>query len=232
MMRRPLASAISMRPPPIGPVRGLSQAQPVSSIPAGFAGQERRHECRRGLRSRRRCPHLPAPREQLRRRQAIPPRRRRNPPRPAEAFRDDPRLLLFRPAPARAARDHLEPGNLWHRRMTKHTPMSSALTRAQDGPRRRLTNQMHKLSHLRAYAAPPSSRPSRHGRPSRKSLSLSSAVRGRERDAAGLGRPTQRRPCWNRIRGSAAGDHCSRHSLRRVGIPSDRFAHCSRFKQR
>src|SRR5207344_2353816 len=80
------------------------------------------------------------PSEQLARRQAVPPRRRRYNPRHAIAFRHDPLLFYQRPAPPRTCRDHIEPRNLRHRRMVSHTPMSSSkdLNR-QGGPRRRDT---------------------------------------------------------------------------------------------
>ena len=77
------------------------------------------------------------PSEQLARRQAVPPRRRRYNPRHAIAFRHDPLLFYQRPAPPRTCRDHIEPRNLRRRRMVSHTPMSSSkdLNR-QGGPDR------------------------------------------------------------------------------------------------
>src|SRR5262245_61264925 len=66
-----------------------------------------------------------APREQLARRQSIPPRRRRYLPPPIVALAHDPALLFQRPTTPGTSLDHLKSRHLRHSRMISHTPMSS-----------------------------------------------------------------------------------------------------------
>ena len=123
MTRRPFASPISMRPAAVG--AGLDSSGEPLSIPTGLHSMNAGKNVAAISAAGEADPILPAPREQLRRRQSVSPRCRRNAPWSVEALSDDPPLLFFRPAPARAGRDHFEAGNLRHRRMTRHTPMSS-----------------------------------------------------------------------------------------------------------
>ncbi len=77
-------------------------------------------------------PSLPPkspPCEQLARRQAISPRRRRY--RRAIALSYDPLLLRQGPAPPCTCRNYLKPRNRQNRRMLSHTPMCSPTRRAQ-----------------------------------------------------------------------------------------------------
>ena len=146
MTRRPFASAISMRPAAVG--AGLTSADEPLSTSTGSQAMKAGKNVAAVSAAGEADPILPAPCEQLRRRQSVPPRCRRNAPRPLEALGDDPPLLLFRPAPARAGRDHFEPGNLRHRRMTRHTPMSSPLElvrKAALGGGLRLSGQKNSL---------------------------------------------------------------------------------------
>src|SRR5262249_11433027 len=66
-----------------------------------------------------------APREQLARRQSIPPRRRRYLPPPIVALAHDPALLFQRPTTPGTSLDHLKSRHLRHSRMISHPPMSS-----------------------------------------------------------------------------------------------------------
>jgi len=61
----------------------------------------------------------------LARRQSVPSRRRRHPPRSTGALSYDPPFLLRRPTAPRASLDHLKPRHLRHNRMFSHTTMSS-----------------------------------------------------------------------------------------------------------
>ena len=66
-----------------------------------------------------------SPREQLARRQTMTPRCRRYHPAAILALGNDPLLLLKRPTPPGARRNHFKPRDLRNRRMVSHTPMSS-----------------------------------------------------------------------------------------------------------
>src|SRR5262249_24771776 len=66
-----------------------------------------------------------APRQQLGRRQSIPPPRRRYLPPLIVALAHDPALLCQRPTTPATSLDHLKSRHLRHSRMISHTPMSS-----------------------------------------------------------------------------------------------------------
>ncbi len=65
-----------------------------------------------GCRTEPSFPVQPAPREYLLARDAVPSRRCRGHPRARKALRDDPQLLLIRPAPSASGIDHFEPTDL------------------------------------------------------------------------------------------------------------------------
>ena len=68
---------------------------------------------------------LPPPVEQLAGRETMTTSRRRYHARRTETLRNDPLLLFQRPAAARSCLDHLKRRDFRHRRMTRHTPISS-----------------------------------------------------------------------------------------------------------
>ena len=133
---RPFASMICMRP------FGVS-AQAIVLQFRGFVGfalrsryrtlvtdNHNRRKTHTVVRKRTRSRH-PPPGKQLAGRQSVTTRRGRYQPRTAEALGHDPKLLFHRPTPPRPRRYHFELGDLRHRRMNSHTPMSS---RSSDKP--------------------------------------------------------------------------------------------------
>ena len=86
------------------------------------------HPCKRhGIRHPLQLPFArqEPPIEQLARKQSVSSCRCRDLPRTALTLRNDPAILLRRPAAPRARQDHFQPRHLRHSRMISHTTMSS-----------------------------------------------------------------------------------------------------------
>ena len=100
-----------------------------------------RNKRRRGIPAQLTVARQPAPREQLARRQSVATCRHRHQSWPAIALGNDPLLFLQSPTAPCARRDDFKSGNLRHRHMVSHTPMSSPchLTRQGGRPRRDTT---------------------------------------------------------------------------------------------
>ncbi|MEY9801754.1 hypothetical protein ABIF30_001361 [Bradyrhizobium elkanii] len=85
-----------------------------------------RNKHRRGIPAQLAFPRQPAPREQLACRQPVTSCRDRHQTWPAIALGDDSLLFFQCPTTSSACRDDFKSGNLRHRHMVSHTPMSSS----------------------------------------------------------------------------------------------------------